>query len=108
MDAVPMSVDAINAAVAGNWTEAISLYVQGVDAVELHRDSRPSDRAKAYYNLGVAYAYAGYYPAARQALRVAAALHQWPQLRAAQAEVEAFARDAQLRAAALARQALYD
>jgi hypothetical protein len=105
---VPMSVDAKNAAVAGDWLRAISLYAQGVDATELRDDLSNKDRAKAYYNLGVAYAYAGFYPAARQALRVAGALHQWPQLRAAQQDVDAFALDAQMRAAEVSRQTVYD
>ena len=98
IERLPQSVWAQQAVEAGDWPQAISLYAQCIDALEMRRLGQSSDRAKVYYNLGVAYSYAGYFGAARQALQMAAHLDPSLPVQQARQELEAFAQEAQLQA----------
>ena len=103
LNALPQSLWAQQAIEAGDWLQAMALYAQGVDEMESRGNVGNSDRAKAYYNLGLAYGYAGYYPEARQTLSIALRLDDTAQTRATQRQIEQFAREAELAAADFVR-----
>lgn len=61
---------------AGNWSQAITLYEQAISKADGNPEIEPKTRARALYDLGVAYGYSGRFDDGITRIQQAYALHQ--------------------------------